>query len=259
MKFSIALFLILFSSISHAEKLIFCVPESIPPYVIKDIQSGIHLDIIKAAFKDRQVQLGFRFVPNSRLKVLFNKGRCNASTQGKKDGTWQYAHFTRFPFMVFHNLAITHLSNAQDISHISMLKNYRVLAWQNANIYLGGDFARMVAENTNYKEFSSHMPADMLALKRVDFIISEPNIFKYFLTKKIKNISYLNLLPSKNYYYFVFDTESSRDQFELGVKHLYSSAKIDKIFTKYKALYDIDRESLHYLDCHYGNITLACH
>ncbi len=256
----------LYSSFALAEKstgntVKFCVSELVPPYSIKSTQSGLFLDIIKASFKINNSNVEFLYVPISQKKSLFNKGICTASTGAKNDAGWKNGQYTEVPIMVFFNQAITLKKNISKIKNISELEKYSVIAWEEAHKYLGKEYANMAKNNPNYKEVSKDIPSKMLMAGRVDVIISEPNVFKYELYGIGENdtgVAYIDIFPTGNGYFWVFNSKEQINTFNTGLKSLYRTGEMEEIMSKYLQKYNIDRRAFHHIDCKYGKIKSAC-
>lgn len=114
--------------------------------------------------------------------------------------------------MPFRNQAITSKNKHLKLNSIADLGKLRVVAFQEASLYLDAEFAAMANHNRAYLELL-HMPSRMLSLNRADVIISQPDIFCFNLANEssptqisqvFESFEYHDILPAVNQYWFGF-------------------------------------------------------
>jgi ABC-type amino acid transport substrate-binding protein len=235
------------------------ISQGIEPFAIESTQSGLTVDVIRAAFASQSIKTKFIFLPNSR-KYLEYKAKNGDVFIDIKKGEIRGEILTRWPVSTYGNQAITLKKKKLKINSISDLSSYRVIAWQNASKVLGPIYVEMTKKNKSYQEFA-HMPSPMLFLDRTDVIISQPDIFRYNLVIDSGNdlkthpnwqdIEYHDVLGKPNIYWYAFRSETLRNQFEKGIEAIYANQKIDEIFVSYYKKYNTTREMFIELDCRF--------
>lgn len=235
------------------------VGQALAPFAIPEAEAkaGLMVDIIRAAFEVSGRQTDFLFLPNARIPMEFSGKRLDVSTMSKVEPV-AGVYFTHWPVLTFLNKAITLKRRNLRINTITDLGRYRVVAFQGAHLYLEPEFAAMAAANKHYSELS-RMPSNMLLLQHTDVMVSQPDIFRFNLQgdaavagpPAYDEIQYHPVFAKGNQYWFAFHSAALRDQFEAGLAALYSSGKIDLIFSQYQRRYATSREMFISLDCQF--------
>lgn len=218
---------------------------SIPPYVIRQNDRGIVLDILRRAMQTQNKTIDVRYDNNSNNVTAFNKGEldiaCITSASASPD-----ALFSRQPLIVFHNVAISLSSRKVSLSGISSLGDYRIDAFNLASRLLPGNFAAEAARSPAYRELAEQKKqVEALFRGDTDVIILEQTIFRYFLSQLRRNdpnnatyqqaYQYHDLFPP-TYYYAAFHSKQLRDSFNMGMGILIDSGEQDKILQSYERL-----------------------
>lgn len=93
-----------------------------PPYIIEDAESGLEIDIIKAAFKEIGQSVNFKFYSRKCQVLYFNKDRLDAvmtmSTLNGIRGYWSES------YIEYDNVAISLASRQLKINSIAQLQHY---------------------------------------------------------------------------------------------------------------------------------------
>ena len=228
----------------------------VAPFVLSDNTSGLLVDVIRAAFATQQMPVEFRYLPNIRFEDQVRQGLLDATTSANPEQT-QEGYLTHWPVTHFHNLAITLRSKIPTLSSVDDLKKYRVTAFRSARKLLGPAYAAATANHPNYREAIT-MPSGALLLGRTDVIISQPDIFQYYLRQQLPRqrigeeaLAYHDVLGPGRFYWMRFRTEAQRDAFERGVAQLYASGEIDRIQDRYARDYGLTRGFFMSLDCQF--------
>lgn len=227
------------------------ISQAIQPFALpdSDSDSGLEVDIIRAAFATQGVNTEFYFLPAARMQRIVAGGEFDVGTNAKP-GIEGEAILTHWPVTTFHNQAITLKNKGLKIKSISDLAALRVLAFQDARGYLGSEYALMAQHNKNYKELA-FISSAMLAEDRVDVIISQPDIFRFNLATQSRYMTkaldftlfeYQGIFSGGNQYWFDFRTQIMRDQFERGIEAIYKSGEIDGIYSRYEKKYGTSRD-----------------
>ena len=228
------------------------------PFTLPDSDSGLQVEIIRAAFASQSTLVTFVYLPAKRTALAFKSGLVDVLTDDKPGNNVTNVN-SHWPVMTFRNQAITSASKHLKLNSIADLGNLRVVAFQDASRYLGAEFAAMANNNSAYLELA-HMPSRMLTLNRTDVIISQPDIFRFNLANEssptqinqvFESFDYHDILPAVNQYWFGFRDEALRDRFERGVAAIYANGEIDALFRKYQQRYGTSREMFISLDCQF--------
>jgi ABC-type amino acid transport substrate-binding protein len=228
----------------------------IAPFVLSDHASGLFADVLRAAYASQQITVEFLYLPNVRFEEQFRRGVFDVTTasllQPAQDG-----YLSRWPVSYFHNMAITLRSRIPALASVANLKKYRVTAFRNAQKVLGPGYAAATAGHPNYREAAT-MPSGALFLDRTDVIISQPDVFRYYLRQQLPqkrnaeaDLAFHDVLGPGRFYWMRFRTETQRDAFERGIAQLYASGEIDRILERYQRDYGVTREFFVALDCHF--------
>lgn len=248
-----------------------CMPHAAPPYSEGKKKTGLHVDIIQAAFAHRGDTAHFIFLPNNRIEKKFLSHKCDMATHMKINNNTKSSFFTRVPMMTYYNDVI--YKKTLDLSYKTPedLLSLRVGAFQNAHKFLGDAYAEMARNNVNYIEYGNYLPVHALTLDRLDVIVSEPNVFLYYLNEQLRHLSAedqkhaydsLQWTPfnsTGNSYHWAFQDNELLQRFEAGLTALYTTNEFEEIFNKWAEKYNLFRAPLSAIDCAYGRIESACH
>ncbi len=228
-----------------AEGLVMGVGLALPPYFIQESNSGIEMDIIREALKFKGHTVTFNFVPFARVPVDFATGKfdcvspINESSEIKAN--YSNSHIS------YQNDAITLKSSNLTIKNIADLKDKKVLAFQNAKIYLGKEFGDMIKGNPKYEETPNQSSQTILLyLNRTQVFVGDVNIFKYYSQNLSKFFSpeeferantkqevvYHSLFP-KTDYKVAFKNEQIMKDFNEGLNHIKTNGLYEQIISKY--------------------------
>lgn len=222
--------------LAAAEELTLAVGLTIPPYVIPETGSGIELDIVREALKKKGYTVKPKYLPFARVKRALEDGEVEgALTINLNSGI---EAFYSDEHLTCENVVVTLKENNFNIRDVTGLTGKSVVAFQDATLYLGKDFASMAKENSRYREIpKQELQINLLYTNRVDAIVLDKNIFYYHRkhntrvdTSKPVDIWYI-FPPTRFRVGFV--REKVRDDFNAGLKELCSSGRYDEIVEKY--------------------------
>lgn len=228
----------------------------VAPFVLPDNTSGLLVDVVRAAYATQQVPVEFRYLPNARFDDQMRQGLLDITPTTGTEAA-QVGYLSRWPVTHFHNVAITLRSKIPTLSRLDDLKKYRVTAFRGASTVLGPAYAAVVSAHPDYREVVT-MPSGTLLLGRTDIIISQPDIFQYYLRQQLPRqragedvLAYHDMLGPGRFYWMRFRTEAQRDAFERGIAQLYASGEIDRIQQRYARDYGLTRDFFIALDCQF--------
>lgn len=171
---SLALGVLLFGgSALHGAPLQIAIGESKLPYVSAETRSGVEYELITRALHDAGVEFEIQHLPNKRARLMFDRGQLDAAIA--TDGA-----VVSEPYIAYKNMAITLCEQRITLSKTADLAAYQTGAFNNANQFLGADFARIAADLMRYREISPQkLMNGMLMAKRIDVAIADINIFQH--------------------------------------------------------------------------------
>lgn len=227
-----------------AKELTIAISFSIPPYVIKDQDRGIELDILREAFKLSSHQIKVKYLPLARTFRPFEQGKVDGLIN-TKEGMVGDAYYSDV-VIAFNNCAISLAkNNYPDFKDVTYLRDKKVIAFQRASTFLGKDFLQMSKLNKNYREYAKQKTQIIRLFfeRQTDFVIMDSKIFEYY-RKELKESNLMNstLLDQKikkhcifepSEYKFAFSDAQIRDDFNAGLASLKKSGKYQEIINKY--------------------------
>lgn len=234
----------------------FGLQDDIAPFVMPDRHSGLMVDVLRDAMATQGVTAEFFYLPLKRAEDALRKGVVDVATGGKP-GASLPGVLSRWPVTSFHNVAITRRASLPHLTSSADLSRYRVTAFRGAADMLGQAYRDAVRSNPRYSEPPT-LQSPLLVLRQVDVLISQKDIFHYYLDRQSYlrdgdfDLVYHDILGKPNEYWFVFRTAEQRDTFERGIAALYKSGAIDRIFERYSKAYGTSREFFQPLDCQFS-------
>lgn len=233
----------------------FGVQDDIAPFVMPDHHSGLLVDVIRDAMATQNIAADFAYLAPARMEGALRSGWIDVTT-GAKPYMLMPGVLSRWPVTSFHNIAITLRKDIPHLDSVTDLGRYRVTAFRGAARMLGGAYQEAVRNNPDYHE-PMVLQSPLLMLGQVDVVISQRDIFHYYLSRQSylrggeNEVAYHDILGPANEYWFVFRNDVQRDAFERGVAALYASGAIDRIFERYQRQFGTSREFLKPLDCQF--------
>lgn len=218
---------------------------SIPPYVIKENNTGIELDILHEALSVKGHTVNPKYMPFIRTFQMMQMGLVDGIINVKK-GTVEDAFYTDV-VITFQNCAISLAkNNFPDFENADFLRDKRVIAFQRAATLLGEDFGKMTKANNQYEEIANQtiQISRLLSDLGVDFIVMDIKIFKH-LRKQIlingiapahvmkRKVKYHKFLKPSDYR-FAFRSKKIRDDFNEGLRIIKKNGTFAGIFEKYE-------------------------
>jgi len=221
---------------------------SIPPYVIKELNSGLELEILRQVFKVNGYTVLPSYLPLARTFMHFQEGSIDGVINVKKG---MVKGFYTDVVVIFKNYAVSLQERQLEINNIQALSNKSVGAFQRAKSILGTNFHNAVQNNSNYSEWADQsIQLKQLYKYRVEVIVLEQKIFKYYRKKLFDRSLVLGgqyfisqselrkpvifhdiFTPSE--YRFAFISEQVRDHFNEGLRLIKKNGVYDNIMKKY--------------------------
>ena len=224
---------ILFLNMIFAKDIKIALGDSLPPYIIPP-NNGIEYEIIKRAFEIKNYKIKPVFVPFARLFKSVEQGTYDGVATVKEDKKLKNVYYSE-DYISYENVVVS--LKKFDIKTLKDLEGKSIIAFQNSMIYLGKNYENTIKKNKSYKELANQEgQVASLMEGRVDLIIIEEKIFKYYLSKSklVKSRPYeIYRIFEKTPYKMAFKDKKVRDDFNEGLKLLKSSGEYEKMIKKY--------------------------
>ncbi len=121
-------------------------------------------------------EVQFVTAPYARLTELLQQQKLHVAT--RQSGLATEGLFYSSPYTSFDNQVFALKSSQAQLSNISALKLYNIVAFQNASKVLGPEFASVSQQAKSYQELLDHTQAiQMLLKKRCDLLVMDKNTF----------------------------------------------------------------------------------
>ncbi|WP_108652614.1 substrate-binding periplasmic protein [Dongshaea marina] len=235
---------LLYSCIGQAKSLTLATSFSIPPYILRQSDSGVQLEIVREALAQHGHEIeNIIYASNKRVQRLLSLKLVdmiiNAPPGIEKA-------FYSDNIIDYQNVAITLKSAGIKLEHIDDLARFRVVAFQNARQFFGKKFAKMAEENKKYSEVINQVvQVDQLYRGVADVAISDKWIFLYYR----KQLSHKMALQQPLTFHPIFPDsarpaafyqEALRNDFNLGLEKLRSSGRYQELLESYSRRYGLD-------------------
>lgn len=215
--------------------------QAMPPYICSASNSGLELDIVRQALALEGYQLQTVHVPLARVpRQLMSNGVDGALTLTESlplSGVYLSKSHIRYD-----NVLVSLAQFGLSLDRLSELAAKSLVAFQNADHYLGQEFQQAVANNPRYREHHDQAKqVAMLFKERTQLIVIDKNIFKYYwrLLKHDRSderfqqgVRYHRLFPPSDYR-VGFVKPQWRDAFNRGLAKLRASGSYKKLLDRY--------------------------
>ncbi len=215
------------------------------PYIIKETNSGLEIDIIKAAFNQQGCFVKFRYLTNKRVGFFLKQRKVDGILMNKAYDFKKHLGIDAFcsdVHITYHNYAISLSKNRFSIISVDDLKDKSVIGFQDAHKYLGPEFAYMAEKNSNYIEKPEQMTqVYRLFLERAQVVVSDKMIFMYYRKKALNEDNFDVTSPVTFHNIFsagpihgIFLDKQIRDVLNRGLKKIRETGQYDKILKRYE-------------------------
>jgi polar amino acid transport system substrate-binding protein len=213
-----------------------------PPYVFEN-DTGIVVDIVRAALQSEGYTVKPVYVPIGRAFKMFADKQADGTTIIQESSGLKA--FYSDDFMNYYNRVFALKSRNLAIHGVADLHNMSVIAYQNADKYMGKEFGRVVAGSPKYKEMAQQdAQTQMLFLGRTDVVVMDEGIFRYYHEKlmnegkvaKSQEFESFEIFPPTPYK-AAFNDAKLRDDFNKGIAAMRKDGRYDAIYRKYVSQY----------------------
>lgn len=216
----------------------------VPPYVMAKADGtlyGLEHDLIAEAMRRAGIRMEVQLYPFSRLVYAYDGVReveaaAPVVSSFRVEGTLSKTYLT------YQNVAATAARRNLRLSGLKDLGGLSVMAFQNARLVLGPEFAAAV-ENGNYAEQANQdLQVLNLMAGRIDTIIGERRIFRYFYTAlhpagpPYGQAITENRLFAETPYSVAFRNSAFAARFDTAFDSMVSDGTVTRLHQQYEAL-----------------------
>ncbi|WP_372768300.1 substrate-binding periplasmic protein [Pseudoalteromonas sp.] len=230
-----------FSKQASADTLSISVGWNKPPYVIEVENSGFELDMVSAIFNNMGHSISYVYVPFGRSNTLIKVGKVDVALTMNNRMDVEGLVLSE-PYISYQNAAISLKGRSIQIHSIQDLRNYSIVAFQNASVVLGAEYRRAAKFSPLYLELpDQRKQVEMLLKGKIDCVVMDINIFNY-LSKEILGSSHMSnvvihrLFPKTNYH-MAFTDKQLMLAFNDAMTAFKQSDDYTKLIAKYEFLY----------------------
>jgi polar amino acid transport system substrate-binding protein len=208
-----------------------------PPFIIEKNGAGLQLELIRQAFKNVEHSVNYTHVPFGRTITSFKRYNADGIAILPED----YQHpsiYVSKPYISYQNVAVSLADKSFVFDEVSGLKGKSIIAFQNAKKFLGEDYKANVRLSSHYREIADQIQQiDMLFSRRIEVIVLDINIFKYFVKKhtggRYNQIFKIHYIFDEREYSAGFRSEQHRDLFDLGIARIKAQGLYQQILEQY--------------------------
>ena len=245
----IVLLCIAFPAHMAAEELVVAFGQDRAPYVMDKGNSGIEVDIFKAALAHKNHTLRAITVTNKRAEIILKTvdeiDAVATVILPPDDGFYSVSEF-----IYFDNYAITKKKKNLTIEHFTDLAGLQIIAFQGFyNLY-----KHLISSTEKPNELSSfeqpiiefpnqERQNDAFWRDRADAIIIDKAIFNFYRHKLREKydtsdeVVFHPIFPNHFYYAAVFVDENIANDFQQGLNHIKQNGQYDRIYEQYHSTY----------------------
>jgi len=229
------------SSWASADAVIMAFGEKIPPFCFPETDSGIELEVMRAALAYRGHTLKPRYYSFARIPVEFKAGEVDAAmTDLGEDMTSWGGHYGD-PAVFYDNVFISLKERNLVIKKPEDLRGLKIISFVGAAKRYPEWLDEVKRQGHYFEQNNQELQVLTLNIGRYDVVLSDRNIFKYFTLqlklnkafqpKPIVEQSFVKFNPMD--YRPVFRDPKIRDDFNAGLKQLKENGKFNAIYQKY--------------------------
>jgi polar amino acid transport system substrate-binding protein len=207
-----------------------------PPYMIQESESGLDIDISRAAMAKAGFPIRIEFYPLSRAIHELQLGRIHLTVP----------FFTSAPKGIFvsdphieYRPAVITLNSIDKMHDITQLKDYTIATFQGATGYFGDQFYYASKHSPDYVEYHDMGKlVDLLMSQRYQAVVLDYWIFRFFLShskyaNQLDQVRFHELLPRVPAA-VAFNNAELRNKYNQGLRMIKADGTYDEIINKYQ-------------------------
>ena len=207
-----------------------------PPHMSAATQTGLDIDIARAALARSGHTISLNFMPLNRAFASLQSGK--ADVMLPYFNLPQEGLYLSQPYLHYRPTVFAH-ANAKgvQINTLSDLARYRVASFQGARGYFGPAFVAAIEQSPAYSEVQNMGSlVDMLGLKRAQVVVLDYWIFQHFYREKRHSYplhaleEVIPAVPAVA----VFNDRALRDAFDRGLGMLKETGEYETLLVYYQ-------------------------
>lgn len=217
------------------------VGQAMPPYICPDNKHGLELELVSLALALEGYQVQPKRMPLARIPRALNAGQADGALTLSQELPLDHVYFSDI-HISYHNAFFSLDKFNIQLDSMEHLRGKSLVAFQNAQHYLGKQFQQLVANSKLYQEHHDQATQVAMLLKeRTQLVVMDKHIFNYYLNQLhtessaqaySKNIRVHDILPA-NPYRVGFLRDSWRQAFNRGLAELKRQGVYREIQDKY--------------------------
>ncbi|WP_127717159.1 ABC transporter substrate-binding protein [Halobacteriovorax sp. HLS] len=234
-------FFFLISLHSNAVQVRMAFGEKIPPFCFPETDSGIEIEVIRAALAVKGHKLIPIYYPLSRITYAFKQKEVDATMSDLGvDLTHFNGHYAQ-PAVFYNNVFVSLKKNNFIIKRPEDIKNLTIISFQGAHKRYPHWISQKLDDQLYFEKNDQEVQVKLLFKERYDLALTDISIFKYYKAKLLQK----KLITDKEYtihtfskvdpldYRPIFNSPTLRDDFNSGLVEIKKSGLYDSIINKY--------------------------
>ncbi|SFU53035.1 substrate-binding periplasmic protein [Pseudoduganella namucuonensis] len=215
--------------------------EKIPPFCFPETNSGIEIEVISAALAHRGHVLKPVYYPFARIPVAFKAHVVDSAMTDLGQDMLAAGAWYGDPAVTYDNVFISLRERKLVIRKPEDLRGLTVISFPGAAKRYPEWLGPVQKAGHYYEQNDQGLQVTTLNMGRYDLVLSDRNIFKYFMLLQSRNKA-VRLKPVTEHgfvklnpmdYRTVFWNRQIRDDFNAGLKHIKDNGQFDAIYRKY--------------------------
>jgi len=207
--------------------------------MIQSSDSGLDIDIPRAALNRAGYKLAIRYMPLARAQVEVQSQRIDLTTPFFRGGT--DGLFLSEPHVMYRPTAFSLASRNLKLVQLGDLKHYRVHTFQGAKGYFGREYVDAISQSPHYEERPDMSKLVLsLASGRTDIVVLDYNIFSYFWNRAIGDAQKIQLRAHSIFppvaAVAAFNNAEIRDKYNEGLKAIIRDGTHQKLIERHVEL-----------------------
>ncbi|ALT00535.1 substrate-binding periplasmic protein [Lacimicrobium alkaliphilum] len=181
-------FVLTFSAFAaQGKSLVLAVGWNKPPYIMASENAGYELELVRQVLRRMGHQLDPVYVPFGRSADLLLRGHVDLALTMNERLAIPPEQLSDV-YIHYQNVAISLKSNSLEIKDVSGLRGHSIVAFQNASLLLGEEFAAAASHSGSYVELPEQLSqVRMLLDNRTDVAVMDVNIFRYLASSLVED------------------------------------------------------------------------
>ena len=218
-------FVFISNALFASDQVVVAVGLAKPPYVIQTHNSGFELDLIRNIFKKMGKSTKFVYTQYGHSSKMLGVKEIDAVMTTNQ---YVFSDTSKLSdaYITYQNVAISLKESNLTINTIEDLEKYSIASFQKADKVLGQNFSDAVNKSPLYLKIADQSKQPVLLLKkRVEVLIMDINIFKYFARQlNVENINDQ----------FTFHPVFPKSHYRMAFKNEDYVQIFNEVFAKYK-------------------------